>query len=281
MTIAKCIICVLIFLSSTVASWGQDTIRVEPGIYYTSDIEPNRGKDFANRARFAREDIIFSENRKQIDYCYYYDNERVCHGQSYELVNDSTLSIGGVIWTYHLKGNQFLVYRCEKGAFETGYVKSLMPFEPTGLFATTSADKMDTLWTTDYSTDLPSKFFDRPTYNFYKTKITEKVFKASKVDEPCALLNGDTIPSVYLQRADGCYGEPLYTVRTMKFVVTKEGQILNVEQDDGNIDMDFCPYYVMELIKHIKQWGLLKPAKRKGKNVNALCTVAVDMGRGF
>jgi Fe-S-cluster containining protein len=281
MKIAKCIPWIFTFLNSSVICWGQDTIRIEPGIYYTSDIEPNRGKDFASRARFAREDIVFSNTRKEIDYCYYYDNKRYCIGQDFELINDSTLSIDGVRWTYKLQGKQFLVYRYEDNFFESGYTKSLIPFEPTGPFTTTTADKIDTLWTTDYSTDKPSKPYDHPTYNFYKAKIKGKVYKPGEVDQPCTFLNGDTLARIYLQRKDGCYGEPLYVVRTMKFIVTQEGHILNIEQDKGNMDLNFCPYYAMELMKYIKRWGLLKPAKRKGQNVNSICTVAIDMGEGY
>ena len=89
------------------------------------------------------------------------------------------------------------------------------------------------------------------------------------------------MPSIYLKRNDVFYGEPLYKVRTMKFIVTKDGRIVHIEQGHGNIVITFCPGYVLELTKYIKRWGILIPARRKGKNVNVAWTVAVDMGDGL
>jgi hypothetical protein len=256
---------------------AQDTIRLEPSIHYSSKLYPYTGKDFAFKARYAREDIVFSDTRKEIDYCYYYDSLRNCRQYYYELTNDSTLTINNCNWNYRKEGNSFFVYRYIDGVYESGYAKTLIPFETTGLFTTTTADKIDTLWATDYATDEPSNPCNRPTYFFYKAPITGKIYPQNKIDEPCTLPNGAELPVIYLKRNDVCYGEPLYKVRTMKFIVTKEGRIVNIEQSQGNIDISFCPGYILELTKYIKQWGTLIPARRKGKNVNVAWTVAVDM----
>ena len=60
-------------------------------------------------------------------------------------------------------------------------------------------------------------------------------------------------------------------------MVTETGRIINIEQSIGTIDLDFCPYYVMDLMRVLLQYGPMKPAKLKGQNVTVLWTLAVDM----
>lgn len=271
----------LVFTGISSLIQAQDTIRLEPSVHYSSNIYPYRGKDFASKIKYAREDIVFSDTQKEIDYCYYYDSLRNCIQYYYELTNDSTLTINNYHWNYRKEGNSFFVYRYIDGFYESGYAKTLIPLETTSLFTTTTADKIDTLWATDYATYKPSNPYNRPTYFFYKASITGKIYPLNKVDEPCTLPNGAALPTIYLKRNDVCYGEPLYKVRTMKFIVTKDGRIVHIEQCHGNIDITFCPGYVLELTKYIKRWGILIPARRKGKNVNVAWTVAVDMGDGL
>lgn len=265
------------FLLLVSACFGQDTIRVETSIYYTSKKEPNRGKYFASGVKYAREDIVFSETHKRIDYCYYYDNERNCYGTNYQLTSDTTLDMDGEIWNYRKQGDQYFVERYFNGTYECGFTKSLIPFETLGRFTTTTADKIDTLWTTDYSADNPSSPYDKPLWIFHKTKIKGKIYDQDKIDEPPAFLNGDPLKTIYLNRTDGCLSEPYYFIRELKFVITKEGNIVNIEQSLGNFDLDYCPYYVMDLMRYLLQSGQLKPGKLKGQNVNVLWTLKVEM----
>lgn len=265
------------FLLSVANSFGQDTIRVETSTYYNSRKEPHRGKKFASSIRYSREDIVFSATHKRIDYCYYYDKERDCYGTNYHLTSDTTLDIDGEIWYYKKQGDKYFVARYFNGTYECGYTKSLIPFETVGLFTTTTADKMDTLWTTDYSADSPSEPYDKPLWTFHKAKLKDKIYSKDKIDEPPTLLNGDTLRTIYLKRVGSCISEPYYFVRELQFVITKEGRIVNIEQSIGNIDLDDCPYYVMDLMRYLLQSGQVNPAKLKGENVNVLWTLKVEM----
>jgi hypothetical protein len=274
---AKVTLFITIFLLSVAACFGQDTIRVETSTHYTSDKEPNKGKGFASSVKYARQDIVYSDTYKRIEYCYYYDNERHCYGTNYLLVSDTTLDIDGAIWNYRKQGDKYSVGRYFNGTYECGFTKSLIPFETVGLFTTTTADKIDTLWTTDYSADKPSRPYDKPLWTFHKATVKGKIYAQDKIDEPPTLLNGDSLRTIYLNRTDGCIGEPYYYVKELKFVVKKEGRIVNIEQSVGNIDLDFCPYYVMDLIRYVLQLGQTKPAKLNGQNVNVQWTLKVEM----
>ncbi len=268
-----------IFLS-VASCLGQDTIKVETSTYYTREKEPNRGKDFASRVKYAREDIVFSESHKRIDYCYYYDNERHCYGTTYQLTSDTTLDIDGEVWHFTKQGDKYFLERYFNETYESGFAESLIPLETVGLFTTTTTDKIDTLWTTDYAADKPSRPYDKPLWTFHKTKLKDKIHTQDKIDETPTLLNGDTLRTIYLNRTDGCISEPYYFVKELKFVITKEGRIVNIEQSIGNIDLDFCPYYVMDLMRYLLQLGQIKPAQVKGENVNVLWTLKVVMDNG-
>lgn len=265
------------FFLAIASCYGQDTIRVEASVLYTSDKEPNRGKSFASRAKYAREDIIFSKTHQRIDYCYYYDKERHCYGTDYKLTSDTTIDIDGEIWNYANQGDKYFMERYFSGTYEYGFAKSLIPLETIGLFTTTTADKIDTLWTTDYTADKPSRPYDNPLWAFHKTKVTGKIYPKDKVDEQPTLLNGDSLRTIYLSRKDGCFSEPYYIVREMKFVVTAAGRIVNIEQSAGNIDMASCPGYVMDLMRYIIRLGKIKPAKVNGQSVHVLWTLKVVM----
>ncbi len=268
---------IAIFFITVASCFGQDTVKVEKSIYYTSNKEPIRGKAFASKAKYARENIVFSNTHKRIEYCYYYDNERHCYGTNYQLTSDTTVAIDDEIWNYKKQGDQYFMERYFNGTYESGIATSLIPFEIAGPFTTTTADKMDTLWTTDYSKDKPSQPYDKPLWTFHKTRLTGKIYTPDKIDEPPTLLNGDSLGTIYLGRADGCLSEPYYFVKEITFIVTKEGRIVNIEQAFGNIDLDFCPYYVMDLMRYLLQLKQIKPARVKGQEVAVQWTLKVEM----
>ena len=270
---------IAIFFYAGTTCFGQDTIRIEPSQHYTRQKSPDRGKLFAARVKFAREDIVFSATHRRIEYCYYDDNKRTCHGTAYELTSDSTLAIDGTIWHYKKRSDQYFVDRYFNGTYESGFAKSLIPLEATGLFTTTTADKIDTLWTTDYSTDNPARLYDHPSWAFHQTKVNGKIYASNEVDEPPVLLNGDSMTtiSLTLNRSNGCYSEPYNFVKALKFVVTQEGRIVNIEQSIGYINLNNCPYYVMDLMQQLLQSGPLRPAKINGQNVSVQWSLKVEM----
>jgi hypothetical protein len=220
---------------------------------------------------------VFSKTHKRIDYCYYYDNERECYGTDYQLIGDTALVIDEVVWHYTKQNGKYFLERYFDGTYESGMAKSLIPLKMIGLFTTTTADKIDTLWTTDYSKNEPSNPYDKPLWTFYKTQVKDKIYTQDSIDEPPTLMNGDTLKTIHLARKDGCFGEPLYFVTELQFVVTQEGRIVNIEQSMGNIDLDYCPYYIMDLMRYMLQYEQIKPAKVEGKNVNVLWHIEVVM----
>ncbi len=257
---------------------GQDTLRPEPAIFYSSKTEPVRGKEFASRVKYSREDIVFSDTKRIIEYCYYYDSERNCFGNSYEILDGSAIKINDELWNYTKQGDKYILYRYFRGTYESGLAKTLIPLETIGSFITTTADKTDTLWETDYSIDNPANPYDHPGYTFHKTQITGKIYDETGVDEIPSFLNGDPFLKIGGKREDEqvCYGEPLVTVSSMSFIITANGRIVNIEQKRGNIDFRYCPYYAMDLVRRIYQLGPVKPAKKKGKNVNVRWTINVE-----
>lgn len=256
---------------------GQDTIKYPPSIFYSGKKETIRGKSFASKAKYAREDIIFSKNKKRIEYCYYYDTVRVCYGSTYEIYSDSVLKIDDKSWIYKKRSDKYFLYRFYNGTYESGYAKTLIPLEAIGLFVTTTTDKIDTLWTTDYLFDKPSNPYDHPKYIFNKSRVAGKIYDSDQIDDKPTFINGDTISVIKLKREVGCFCEPLFFIRSLSFIITKNGRIVNIEQNSGNFDSDFCPYYMLDLIRSICQLGILKPAKVKGENVNVKWVVKVDM----
>ncbi len=277
MSTIKPILSLAIFLLSVSPCFGQDTVKVEPSIHYTRAKDPIRGKAFAAKVRYAREDIVFSDTHQRIEYCYYYDGERHCHGINYRLTGDSTLDMDGETWHFSRQGDRYLLERSFQGTYESGLAQSLIPLATAGRFTTTTADRIDTLWTTDYAADQPANPYDSPRWQFHRTKIAGKIYTPDEIDTPPTLANGDTLKAIHLNRSDGCFSEPYYQVRELKFVVTQAGRIVNIEQSIGNLDLDSCPYYFMDLIRYLCQAGPLNPAKANGQPVPVLWTLPVIM----
>ena len=270
-------------------SFGQDTIQVEPSRFYTSEAEPTRGKDFASRVKYAREDIVFNQKFRKVEYCYYYDNKRICYGNTYQLIGDFTLQIGDSVssnaiqsWTYRkMESGQYLVYRFHNGLYEIGKAKQLIPFEVIGSLFTMTRDKSDTLWIADYSTVNSANPYSKPKYSYPKASLEDKIYELKKVDQPPTLLTGELIPDTIVRaRTDGCLSEPYQRVRTMTFIVTEDGYIKNIEQGNGNFDIEYCPQYILELMTIISNYGQLKPAILNGKPVNVKYIINVDMKNG-
>lgn len=220
---------IVFFLTATIYSFGQDTIKIEPSILYSSKEFPDRSKDFAFKAEFAREDIVFSETKKRIEYCYYYDGERNCFGESYEIINDSIIQIKSQftdsiseIWKYKImEYNNFMVQRRYDVFIETGIVNSLIPFSRIGKFITQVKEGSDTLWVTDYTNyNFQGPYRRKPMYYFPKAKIVGKIYQDTEVDKLPTTPSGDSIFKIMLERKDYCTGEPMTAIRTISFIVT-------------------------------------------------------------
>ena len=161
---------------------------------------------------------------------------------------------------------------------EFGCTKTLIPLLTESVFVTTTADKQDTLWTIDYSEYNPYKpYFSQPKYKFYKTNVTGKIYDRNSIDRFPTFLNGDSIIEIKLPRKVLCISEPYYFLKSLSFVITEKGRIVNIEQDCGNFNWDYCPFYLIDLITKVSQFGIVKPGEIKGKPVNTKWTIKVDM----
>lgn len=264
---------------------GQDTIRVEPISYYSPLVEENlNNRWLSSAAKRAREDIIYSDTHKKVEYCYYLGFERICYGESYRLIGDSTLQIGDTLynnkvhqWTYRkLKNGNFFVYSNFDDVYEFGTVKELIPFERIGKFVITKTNKKDTLWIADYSKFDMSKPYTEPIIKIYKSKIKGKIYDSDEVDISPSLINGDSIPEIKLERFSYRYNEPMMmVVKNVSIIISKTGVILNIEQYNGSLENH--AQYILELMKEIVKMEPLKPAMVNGEYVNSKFYVEIDM----
>ncbi|MCF8298386.1 MAG: hypothetical protein K9J13_12640 [Saprospiraceae bacterium] len=275
-----------IFILSLISySFGQKRIRVEPISRYSRLKKENRNSRWMHSfAKRAREDIIYSDTHKRVEYCYYLGFERICYGETYRLIGDSTLQIGDTLynnkvhqWTYRkLENGNFFVYSNFDNVYEFGIVKELIPFERIGNFIVTKKNKKDTLWIADYSKVDMSKLYSEPIIQIYKSKICGKIYDADEVDISPSLINGDSIPEIKLERLSYQFCEPwMMVVKNMSFIISNTGVILNIEQYNGFFDNN--DPYILELMKEIIKMEPLKPAIVDGEYVNSKCYVEIDM----
>ncbi|HXC03725.1 MAG TPA: hypothetical protein VNZ86_03185 [Bacteroidia bacterium] len=251
---------------------AQDTIRLDPSVKYYSGID-SVIPDWRSPGPLGREIITFSDSVKKYDYCFYVDNKRTCSSAIYHFRRDSILERNQEVWVYDKQEDEFALHRTLDGTYEWGMAKSLFPLIMKGVFITTTADKKDTLWTSDYAAGKDRDIW--PRYTYFKTRVSGPVYESRKVDELPRYLNGDSIKPIHVERKDACINEPLYHLEAVTFVITSEGRIVNVEMARGNLDLNWCPYYMMDVIRYIIRNPYVKPAKYKGKPVNVKWTLRV------
>lgn len=279
-------ICFALLFVNTICSIAQDTLLIEPSIFYSSKEHPYRSKAFAVRAEYAREDIVFSPLHKQVEYCYYYDKERVCFGDTYYLINDSTLQISDSsnvnheIWYYkQVAHRKYEVIRYYGDLQESGQVSSLMPFLKNGQFITKSVHQNDTLWGIDYSNYSKKRPLWRfPKYYFPKSEIDGNIYQDYEVDRFPRTKEGCVLDTIRLVRTDGCSGEPLlWAIKNISFVITKKGEIKNIEQFEGGFNFESYPWYLYELMKAVMSHAPFEPAMINNEKANVQWYVEIDM----
>ncbi|MFK7904852.1 MAG: hypothetical protein AB8B69_06990 [Chitinophagales bacterium] len=279
-----CVYFTLLF-TNVICSIAQDTLLVEPSIFYSSVEYPYRSKTFAVSAEYAREDIVFNPLHKRVEYCYYYDNQRICFGDTYYLINDSTLQIGDLsdvnheIWYYkQVAPKNYKVTRYYNGLQELGQVNSLMPFLKRGQFITKSILQNDTLWGIDYSDyNIKRPLWRYPKYFFPKSKVNGKIYQDYDVDRFPRTKEECVLDTIRLARKDVCYGESLLAINNVTFIVTKIGEVKNIEQFEGGFKFESCPFYLYNLMKEIMKHAPFEPAMINNKKVNVRWYVEIDM----
>lgn len=270
---------VFLLLASVRIGYAQDTVLLDKRIYYRGKACEHHDMNFANKEQFGRELINLSDTVKRVEWCNYCNKKRVSFGRTYTIKNDSVLieSFATMQYSWIYKktaAGKYEVHRYEDGGIEYGISSRLIPVERRGPFVTVTADKADTLYIINYRQNEKHESFVYP-----QKKIDGKIYEAAKVDHAPLLLNNDSIPVIHLARTDYCFNEPILWVRSMSCVITKTGRIVNIKQDYGNFEEDWCPTYLMDLMRHIQNMGPLKPAMVNGKPVNVRWVIKIDMER--
>jgi len=135
-------------------------------------------------------------------------------------------------------------------------------------------NEVNTLWTEMYLKE-ESKL-EYPILNFREVDIRDKIYEYNQVDTPPKQLNKDSLKSVTIQNVAPCFCEPMYVdVFSVAIIVTKKGEIKNIEQAVGNLSEN-CPSTMQEIIKEVKGWGRLMPATKNGKTVNVRWFVKIN-----
>jgi hypothetical protein len=275
------IIILLLLVLSSANSYSQDTIRTGKSFHYSAEeVQRLSGKGFYGK--YGQENIIFNQNHIKVEYCYYNEAIRTCYGYHYRIINDSTLTIGDSLgdkpleaWTFkELPNHRYYVYRIKDGFLESGEVDTLIPLRQIKPFVTTTIDKKDTLWQTNDFTCLNRKI-GYYTTDFNVSKVNGKIYDYFQIDQAPLQLNGDSLLSIEIEGIRPCYSQPMTWINTVTCIITKEGDIVNIEQALGGIS-DNCSYTMMEINRLISNWGKVKPATLNGIPVNVRWFIKID-----
>jgi hypothetical protein len=77
---------IVLLFSVSIKTYSQDTLKIGPSYNYSSTTNPHIGKVFASRIEYGLEKIVFNENFKIMEYCYYYDKKRHSYRTTYQIL---------------------------------------------------------------------------------------------------------------------------------------------------------------------------------------------------
>jgi len=232
---------------------AQDTIKLEPSFYFSSEEFPLRDYSFQSKAlkKRAKEIIYFSKDHIRIEKCYYYDFRRYCSGDTYKITSDSTVMVNSDEWNYIKDANEYKVSHKLKNHTVEGKVNSLIPFTRSGEFYGIS-NQNDTLWKETFSRN------NQIIFTLPSQKINDKIYKMNQLDI-IPLINGkDSIPKIEIE---WLYLNTIPIV-SLSFIVTKKGELTNIETSGTFSDED----KLISLI--LSQYKNISPGIRKGVAVN-------------
>lgn len=259
----------LLLFFFTANCFAQDTVLLDKRQHYSSKKHPHRGKKFASRVKYGRELITINDSTKRLDYCYYYDKERISYGADFTFRHHSLLQIATQrdtsVWKYSKEDKGYRVEKNLGVATEFGFVKQLLPFEPMDIFYALNNNLEDTLWSIDYTT--------RNHRPILHTKlIPGKIYNSNEVDYLPLLQNGDTLKLLDVQQTHYYLCEPYYHVNTVSFVVAENGRVYNLKIEDGFLSE---PEYLMDLLIVLIRMGPYRAAILDGRPVSVKCIVPV------
>ena len=170
-----------LFLISS-KSYSQDTLLLDNQIKYYSesdsvDILSFYAKNIYYRADYSRELIKFDNDSAKLEYCFYYDNERIFHENkiySFKTIHDSIVTVYynqySENWNYmQVNDSLFFLSRKHGNLIEKGFAKTIIPLEKLGVFNVLDSEK-DTLWMIKYSN------FVYPEFITYETQLNDSAF---------------------------------------------------------------------------------------------------------
>lgn len=257
---------------------AQDTLKVEPSIYYSS-AEHADTRSFYGYVQYAREDIVYTDSLRSIQYCYYMDSVRHCMESVYQLKDDDVLLVSNyrdtIAWNYKRRSDSlYEISAFIDGFYQYGLARSLHPLLFFNKQVTTTSDKIDTLWSIEYvySPHDPEGY---ATYALHKKNIEGKVYTNKQCSLQPRLQNGAVFTELTWILGELGYNDPYYFVRRTVFIVTAEGRIANVSEM-GNLEWSSAAVCI-DFLKQVYRYSPLLPATRKSKPVNVQWEVSVKM----
>lgn len=277
----------VILLLFPIATKAQDTIKIGPSYTYNeAEYRSLYGKGF--HGEYGREDIIFSDNHKRIEYCYYYNNERICKGHDY-FITDSTFAIEMSfnssdysdlnLYKYHkLNNGKYLISRDTPQYYETAIATEIFPLIIEGQKSTISKTNADTLWTTDY---VYNKYnFSHPfpyeKINIYKNTVKEKVYDYNQVEYGPTYSNGLKLDTLHSLNYNVCISQLADLSIMLVCTITSEG---NIKVSDIITDNTSCLGTAQHLVLRINNFEKLKPATVNTEAVNVRWFIPVIISR--
>ncbi len=271
----RCIHIILVFigLSFDFITFAQDTIQLDrKSIYYSDTVGALNYKSSLGHHKFnySRELIYFSSDSAKLEYCYYYNYERIYNKDkvySFTRKKDSIIEIKCNTykeeWIYNkINDTLYSLTQYYNNLVEKGYAKSIIPLEKTGAFFVQNL-KEDTIWKTkyidyiipeislfnDYLIDPDSVFVivdSMPIYNHGNSDLRIDFQKNLTINYP--FFENEGICSRYF----------------LSFIIDKSGELINIKfvRSCGN---SFVERSILISIMNLK---LFEPGKMKGKPVN-------------
>jgi hypothetical protein len=279
-------ICISLFCN------GQDTILITRRTDYYSKNGALQYMIYSRDTfKFQERLIIYSKSKFALSHCYYFDGRPDCYGQTMELKHDS-INVNGINWSFKKEGNKYHVIRSFKGLMESGYVNSLIPFDQQCIFATTTKNGEDTLWTRNYSFYDPYSVEPFLHFDIHNVPVSGKVYNLKTLQDSDLMVRGKTdkiIPplkkngesiSTIKPAWDGksfydndlCLNPDFYQKPcsdTISFIITKSGKITDIHSKCMGDDSCTIAEYAFQLLKSISDLGEIRPATINGEAVNA------------
>ncbi len=264
---------VLIILVSKITV-AQDTIVYEEPYMY------NKGPNFNSRLfysinKYGRQDILYSDTNRTIEYCYYLDDKKNCFSEDYTILNDSTLRIitwDTIEWSFRqvrdslYEIRRYRLYdRTQDSLLLSGYARSLIPLRIIGNLYTISDKRIDTLWYQDFSY-YPHVPWGQPHTELYVSMVPKNLIENKSGLTPPKYPTGENFNLFRWKRYGGCYNDPYNIVYSAKMIVTKHGRIVNPRQIHGNLGLG-CNTYE-DFLLHLYKLQPLIPATKNGEPID-------------